>query len=334
MKILAIESSCDETGVALYDTNKGLIENELYSQIKLHAEFGGVVPELASRDHIVKTIPLIKKLLSKTDTDLKHIDYMAYTAGPGLIGALLVAGTIAHAIGFALKIPTIAVHHMEAHLLAPMLELESKNKPLYPFIALLVSGGHSMIVQVNKFSDYKLLGESLDDAAGEAFDKVAKMLGLPYPGGPSLSKLAENGDCNKFQFTKPMINRQGIDMSFSGLKTQLLYTIRKSDKSQQTKADIAASFQETIVDTLIIKCKRALVQTGIDRLVLAGGVSANKRLREKFSIFANKNNVELFYPKLEFCTDNAAMIAYTAAQHLIHKTESTEFIIKPKWPLE
>ncbi|MBN2689200.1 MAG: tRNA (adenosine(37)-N6)-threonylcarbamoyltransferase complex transferase subunit TsaD [Gammaproteobacteria bacterium] len=332
MKILAIESSCDETGVALYDTEEGLLGHELYSQVKLHAEFGGVVPELASRDHIRKTIPLTKKLLKETKIELKELDAVAYTAGPGLVGALLVGASIAHSLAFALGIPVVAVHHMEAHLLAPMLENPAPN---YPFIALLVSGGHSMLVEVKEFSQYHTLGESVDDAAGEAFDKVAKMLNLPYPGGPAVAKLAEQGDPNTFKFTRPMINRPGLDFSFSGLKTQVLNTSKKIDlNNNQQKADLAASFQEAVVDTLLIKCRRALEQTNLKTLVIAGGVSANKRLREKLAILQNNQNIEIFYPRLEFCTDNGAMIAYTAAQHLLHGSACNDFIVKPRWRVD
>jgi N6-L-threonylcarbamoyladenine synthase len=314
MRVLGIETSCDETGLAIYDSEQGLLAHALYSQVAIHAQYGGVVPELASRDHIRKTIPLIKQVLKEANIDKNQIDGIAYTAGPGLIGALLVGASIAQSLGWALDIPTIGVHHMEGHLLAPMLE---KNVPPFPFVALLVSGGHTMLIKVTGIGKYEVLGESLDDAAGEAFDKTAKLLGLTYPGGPALAELAKNGQPNRFKFPRPMVNRPGLDFSFSGLKTFALNTFQKYGSDGQTKADIAYAFQEAVVDTLIIKCQRALKQINLNRLVVAGGVSANQVLREKMNKMAKKSRYEIFYPALEFCTDNGAMIAYAGCQRLL-----------------
>jgi N6-L-threonylcarbamoyladenine synthase len=318
MLVLGIETSCDETGVALYDTGIGLLGHQLYSQVQLHAQYGGVVPELASRDHVRKTLPLIRELLAQTGTEMSQIDGIAYTAGPGLIGALLVGAAIGRSLAFALKIPAVAVHHMEGHLLAPMLE---DRQPDFPFLCLLVSGGHTMLVRVDGMGQYETLGESVDDAVGEAFDKTAKLLGLPYPGGPHLARLAENGKADRFNFPRPMTNRPGLDFSFSGLKTFAMNTINeardeKGDLDEQTKADIAHAFQEAVVDTMAIKCDRALKQTGLTSLVIAGGVGANQRLRERLQKLAKKRGFELFYPRIEFCTDNGAMIAYAGAMRL------------------
>ena len=324
MQVLGIETSCDETGIALYDSERGLLAHKLHSQVAIHAKFGGVVPELASRDHIQKTLPLIREIMS----EVKGIDGIAYTAGPGLIGALLVGATIAKSLGFAWQVPTIGVHHMEAHLLSPMLE---ENPPNFPFIALLVSGGHTMLVQVNEFANYKVLGESLDDAAGEAFDKVAKMLGLPYPGGPELATLAEQGNVNRFHFPRPMVDRPGLDFSFSGLKTFAMHTLHEYGDEKQTKADIACAFQDAITDTLAIKCKRALKQTGLKQLLVAGGVSANQELRNKLKVMDKK----VFYPRLEFCTDNGAMIAYTGCQRLLKGYKDNLAIkVYPRWDID
>lgn len=330
-KILGIETSCDETGLAIFDGERGLLGHVLYSQIKLHAQYGGVVPELASRDHVRKTLPLLTQLLQNTDLSLQDLSAVAYTAGPGLIGSLLVGATIAKSIAFALKIPSIGVHHMEAHLLAPCLE---ENAPDFPFIALLVSGGHTQLVEVKKLGNYALLGESLDDAAGEAFDKVAKILGLAYPGGVAVAKLAEQGDAKRFRFPRPMTNRPGLDFSFSGLKTFALNTFNESDHSTQTHADIAFAFQEAVVDTLTIKCRRALKQTGLKKLVIAGGVSANLLLRQKLKNMAEQEGAMLYYPRLEFCTDNGAMVAYTGYRRLLlgHK-ENLSIRIFPRWPI-
>jgi len=315
MRILGIETSCDETGVAIYDEDKGLIANQLYTQIALHADYGGVVPELASRDHIRKTAPLIKAALEEANLTADQIDGIAYTSGPGLVGALLVGATIARSLAYAWNVPAIGVHHMEGHLLAPMLD---ENRPNFPFIALLVSGGHTQLVRVDGVGKYEVIGESIDDAAGEAFDKTAKLLGLDYPGGAALSRLAEKGSKDRFVFPRPMTDRPGLDFSFSGLKTSAANTInqaikQESELTEQTKADIAFAFQDSVVDTLAIKCKRALKETGYKRLVIAGGVSANKKLRETLGTMMKNLGGEVFYPQPQFCTDNGAMIAYNMA---------------------
>lgn len=331
MKILGIETSCDETGVAIYDSELGLLGHELYSQVQLHMEFGGVVPELASRDHVRKMLPLLDKLFSRIGVSSADLDGIAYTAGPGLVGALLVGATIAKSLAFAWGIPSIGVHHMEAHLLAPMLE---ENPPEFPFVALLVSGGHTMLVQVMGIGQYKILGESVDDAAGEAFDKVAKMLELPYPGGPSVAALAEHGSHERFHFPRPMTEKPGLDFSFSGLKTYTLNAIRKEGSDEQTKADIACAFQDAVVDTLVIKCKRALKQTGLNRILIAGGVSANKLLRSRLHAMSKKEQVEVAYPRFEFCTDNGAMIAYTGCKRLeLGCKDDLEISVFPRWPI-
>lgn len=335
MKVLGIETSCDETGVAIYDTQTGLLADALYSQIAMHAEYGGVVPELASRDHIKRLVPLIRQVLVEADLQKQDIDAIAFTAGPGLIGALMVGAATARAIAFAWDVPAIAVHHMEGHLLAPMLE---STPPAFPFVALLVSGGHTQLVEVKAIGEYALLGESLDDAAGEAFDKAAKMLGLDYPGGPLIAKLAGKGQRDRFKFPRPMVDRPGMDMSFSGLKTFTLNTVNKykteSALDEQTQADIAAAFEEAVVETLAIKCKRALQHTGFKQLVIAGGVSANVRLREKLQEMVDKERAGLFYARAEFCTDNGAMIAYAGAQRLAAGQSSDLTILaKPRWPI-
>lgn len=332
MRILGIETSCDETGIAVYDDEQGLLSHELYSQVKLHADYGGVVPELASRDHVRKIIPLIEKALVDANTTPRDIDGVAFTQGPGLIGALLVGSSVGRSLAYAWQVPAVGVHHMEGHLLAPMLE---KNAPEFPFIALLVSGGHSMLVKVEGIGKYEVLGESVDDAAGEAFDKTAKLLGLDYPGGPLLARLAEKGEPGHYKFPRPMTDKPGLDFSFSGLKTFAANTIRAADDSQATKANIAYAFQEAVVDTLIIKCKRALKQTGMNRLVIAGGVSANHMLREKMKSLMSELNGEVFYPGLAYCTDNGAMIAYAGMQRL----KAGEILdlssqAKPRWPLD
>ncbi len=335
MKVLGIETSCDETGVAIYDTQTGLLADALYSQIAMHAEYGGVVPELASRDHIKRLVPLIRQVLVEAGLQKQDIDAVAFTAGPGLIGALMVGAATARAIAFAWDVPAIAVHHMEGHLLAPMLE---STPPAFPFVALLVSGGHTQLVEVKAIGEYALLGESLDDAAGEAFDKAAKMLGLDYPGGPVIAKLAGKGQRDRFKFPRPMVDRPGMDMSFSGLKTFTLNTVNKyktqSALDEQTQADIAAAFEEAVVETLAIKCKRALQHTGFKQLVIAGGVSANVRLREKLQEMVDKERAGLFYARAEFCTDNGAMIAYAGAQRLAAGQSSDLTILaKPRWPI-
>ncbi|OOF54407.1 tRNA (adenosine(37)-N6)-threonylcarbamoyltransferase complex transferase subunit TsaD [Rodentibacter genomosp. 2] len=336
MKILGIETSCDETGVAIYDEEKGLIANQLYTQIALHADYGGVVPELASRDHIRKTTPLIQAALAEANLTAEQIDGVAYTSGPGLVGALLVGSTIARALAYAWNVPAIGVHHMEGHLLAPMLD---ENRPHFPFIALLASGGHTQLVQVEGVGKYKVIGESIDDAAGEAFDKTAKLLGLDYPGGAALSRLAEKGSPTRFTFPRPMTARPGLDFSFSGLKTFAANTVNQAIKAEgelteQTKADIAYAFQEAVIDTLAIKCKRALKETGYQRLVIAGGVSANKKLRESLAKMMKDLKGEVFYPQPQFCTDNGAMIAYTGFLRLKQgQHDELEIEVKPRWPM-
>lgn len=337
MLVLGIETSCDETGFAIYDSERGLLAHCLYSQVALHAEYGGVVPELASRDHARKILPMFNQVLVEAGITKQALDGIAYTAGPGLMGALMVGGSMATALGFTLDIPVVGVHHMEGHLLAPMLE---DKPPEFPFVALLVSGGHTQLVSVKGIGDYQLLGESLDDAAGEAFDKTAKMLDLDYPGGPVLAKLAENGHVNRFDFPRPMTDKPGLDFSFSGLKTHTRNLIEKHRgddvlPDQQTTYDICAGFQEAVVDTLSIKCKRALKQTHMKRLVIAGGVSANKRLRHKLEAEVTQFDAQVFYARHEFCTDNGAMIAYAGCQRLLAGERSElSLSVKPRWPLQ
>lgn len=331
MRVLGIETSCDETGIAIYDDEKGLLANQLYSQVKLHADYGGVVPELASRDHVRKTVPLIQAALKEAGLSSTDIDAVAYTAGPGLVGALLVGATVGRSLAFAWDVPAIPVHHMEGHLLAPMLE---DNPPAFPFVALLVSGGHTQLISVTGIGKYELLGESIDDAAGEAFDKTAKLLGLDYPGGPMLSKMASQGTEGRFVFPRPMTDRPGLDFSFSGLKTFAANTIRNNDDSEQTRADIARAFEDAVVDTLMIKCKRALEKTGFKRLVMAGGVSANRTLRAKLAQMMQKRGGEVFYARPEFCTDNGAMIAYAGMMRLnAGATADLSVSVRPRWPL-
>jgi N6-L-threonylcarbamoyladenine synthase len=327
MRILGIETSCDETGVAIYDAEKGLLADVLYSQVALHAEYGGVVPELASRDHVRKIIPLIHEVMDKAGLTSKDISGVAYTAGPGLVGALMVGAAVGRSIGYAWNVPTVEVHHMEGHLLAPMLE---PNPPTFPFVALLVSGGHTLLVKVTTFGQYEILGESVDDAVGEAFDKTAKILGLGYPGGAALAKLAEKGDPKRFHFPRPMIDRPGLDFSFSGLKTFAANTVASNDDTPQTKADIARAFQDAVVDTLTIKCKRALIATGYNTLVVAGGVGANLALRAKLQTL----DAKVYFPRQAFCTDNGAMIAYVGCQRLL-AGERSDLAIKvyPRWSL-
>ena len=330
MYVLGIETSCDETGVAIYHAKRGLINHVLYSQIEMHSEYGGVVPELASRDHIRKLVPLIKQLIQESGLASADINGIAYTAGPGLMGALLVGASTARSLAWTWNIPAVAVHHMEGHLLAPMLE---ENPPAFPFVALLISGGHTLLVQVNQIGSYQLLGESLDDAAGEAFDKTAKLLGLSYPGGPKLSKLAEQGH-PQIKFPRPMTDRPGLDFSFSGLKTFALNTINASEKTAQDKADIAAAFQLAVAETLTIKCKRALQQTGLKRLVVAGGVSANSLVRTLLTEMTLKEQAQIYFPRLEFCTDNGAMIAYAGCQRLmLGQHQSLDIFARPRWPI-
>lgn len=328
MRVLGIETSCDETGIALYDSEKGLLAQQIFSQIS-HEEYGGVVPELASRDHVHKVIPLIQSLLAETNLSTTDIDGIAYTAGPGLAGALLVGATIAKGLAFALGVPAIGVHHLEGHLLAPMLE---ENRPCFPFLALLVSGGHTLLVKVIGLGEYEILGESLDDAAGEAFDKTAKLLGLPYPGGPHLAALASQGDANRFKLPRPLLDR-GLDFSFSGLKTAVSQLIARSDHQEQTKADIAASFEQAVIDTLIVKALRALEQTGFNQLVIAGGVGANQHLRQSMTSLAKTNSFQVFYPRPIFCTDNGAMIAYAGCQRLLAGEQTHLLQVRARWPL-
>lgn len=338
MRVLGIETSCDETGVAVYDSHDGLLADRLYSQVEIHARFGGVVPELASRDHIRKALPLIKEVLAAANTSLQEIDGIAYTAGPGLVGALLVGASLGRALGMALGVPTIGVHHMEGHLLAPMLE---ERPPEFPFVALLVSGGHTQLVRVDGIGRYTLLGESLDDAAGEAFDKVGKMLGLEYPGGPRVAALAQQGREGRYQFPRPMTNRPGLDFSFSGLKTFVRNTLEQERDatgnealSQQIKADIAFAFEDAVVQTFVIKCRRALQATGLRTLVIAGGVSANLSLRAGLQTMVEKHQSQLFYAQPRFCTDNGAMIAYAGAQRLVAgERDGLALNVKARWPL-
>ena len=327
---LGIESSCDETGIGIYTSKGGLISHKLFSQVSLHAEYGGVVPELASRDHIQRAIPLIKEALNESGIKLNELTGIAYTAGPGLSGALLVGGSIAQSLAWGLGIPALGVHHMEGHLLAPLLEVE---RPEFPFIALLVSGGHTLLVDVPRIGEYKILGESLDDAVGEGFDKTAKILGLGYPGGPALANLAKQGDKNRFTFPRPMTDRPGLDFSFSGLKT---YARNTFIDFPEEKANIAKAFEVAATETLTIKCNRALKQTGYKTLVVAGGVSANLSLRESLNEMTTKNNASVFYPALDFCTDNGAMIALAGHYRFLagQSNQNYEITIKPRWSLE
>ena len=330
MRVLGIESSCDETGIALYDTERGLVAHALYSQVKLHAEYGGVVPELASRDHIRKTLPLIEQALNNAQLKRCDIDAVAYTAGPGLVGALLVGASIGKSIAWALGVPALAINHMEGHLLSPLLEDQA---PDFPFISLLVSGGHTLLVDVQGVGQYELLGESIDDAVGEAFDKTAKMLGLSYPGGPALAALAEKGRPDIYSFPRPMTNRPGLDFSFSGLKTFSMNTWLNSGQSAQDKADIALAFQTAAVETLAIKCTRALKQVGRNKLVVAGGVSANIALRQRLDAL---KGITVYYPRPAFCSDNGAMIAFAGAMRkaAFSKQQTSNFSVRPRWPLD
>ncbi|MEH6569629.1 MAG: tRNA (adenosine(37)-N6)-threonylcarbamoyltransferase complex transferase subunit TsaD [Halioglobus sp.] len=336
MLVLGLETSCDETGVALYDTERGLMAHALYSQIEVHMEYGGVVPELASRDHVRKILPLIEETFAKAGCELDDLEGIAYTAGPGLVGALMVGATFAKALAWSLGIPVLGVHHMEGHLLAPMLEEEH---PQYPFVALLVSGGHTQLVRVDGIGQYRMLGESLDDAAGEAFDKAAKMLGLPYPGGPHIARVAQQGNPERFTFPRPMVNRPGLDFSFSGLKTYTLNTVAQCTEAggldEQDKCDIARAFEDAVVDTLMIKCRRALREEQLKTLVIAGGVSANSNLRQQLEISLAKEGARVFYPAPMFCTDNGAMIAYAGAQRLLAgQVDSDDTRVRPRWPME
>lgn len=341
MRVLGIETSCDETGVAVYDSDTGLLADALYSQVEMHAEYGGVIPELASRDHIRKTLPMIREVLAEAGIEHGDIDGIAYTAGPGLMGALLVGASLGRALAMAWDVPAIGVHHMEGHLLAPMLE---PDPPAFPFLALLVSGGHTQLVEVKGIGRYRLLGESLDDAAGEAFDKVAKMLGLSYPGGPLVAALAEKGTPGRFVFPRPMTNRPGLDFSFSGLKTYVRNTLAEQTRlaadqgralDEQCKADIALAFEEAVVQTLLIKCRRGLQETGMTRLVMAGGVSANTRLRAALETMVSTQRARVYYAQLRFCTDNGAMIAFAGCQRLAAgQADDLQIVTRPRWSLE
>ena len=332
MLVLGIETSCDETGIALYDSQRGLRSHALHSQIKMHAEYGGVVPELASRDHIRRALPLTEQVLAQAGVTLRDIDAIAYTQGPGLAGALLVGTSIAEALAFALDLPTVGVHHLEGHLLSPLLE---ENPPAFPFVALLVSGGHTQLMRVGGVGDYQLLGDTLDDAAGEAFDKTAKLLDLPYPGGPAISQLAEQGRPHHFKLPRPMLNSGDLNFSFSGLKTAVLtLATQHRPLTEQTRADIAHAFQLAAVEVLSTKCAKALQQTGLHRLVVSGGVGANRQLRAALNLAAADSGFEVFYPRLEFCTDNGAMIAFAGAMRLQHaQPGSHAFSVRPRWDL-
>jgi N6-L-threonylcarbamoyladenine synthase len=336
MKILGIESSCDETGIAIYDTEQGLIADQLYSQIELHAQYGGVVPELASRDHVRKIVPLIKQTCEQAGMQLSDLDGVAYTAGPGLVGALLVGSCVGKSLAWALDLPSVEVHHMEGHLMAPLLEAD---QPEFPFLCLLVSGGHTLLVDVQGLGDYTILGDTLDDAAGEAFDKTAKLLGLPYPGGRYIAELAEQGDPTRFKFPRPMMNRPGLQFSFSGLKTHTRVTWEQHQDDpdqQQLKADIAACFQLAVIDTLSKKCLRGIKQTGHHALVISGGVSANTLLREQLNSMGQKHGFKTYFPSLKYCTDNGAMIAVAGAMRFQHKQPEQHNLIRayPRWSLE
>lgn len=341
MLILGIESSCDETGIALFDTDRGLLAHTLHSQVDMHAEYGGVVPELASRDHIRRTLPLISLALQQADAKLGDIDAIAYTKGPGLAGALLVGTSIAESLAFSLKIPTLGIHHLEGHLLAPLLE---EDPPAFPFVALLVSGGHTQLMQVSGIGAYELLGDTLDDAAGEAFDKTAKLLGLGYPGGPALSRLASQGHSGRFKLPRPLLNSGDLNFSFSGLKTAVLNLVTNGYGSRETldetaRADIAHEFQEAVTEILTVKCISALQKTELNSLIVSGGVGANSRLRERLNHVAEQLNYKVSYPRLEFCTDNGAMIAFAGAMRIQHMTNdlnkdsSYRFTVRPRWDL-
>jgi N6-L-threonylcarbamoyladenine synthase len=331
MLVLGIESSCDETGIALYDTEQGLLAHALHSQIDMHAEYGGVVPELASRDHIRRALPLTQHVLKAADRTLQDIDGVAYTQGPGLAGALLVGTSIAESLAFTLNVPTVGVHHLEGHLLAPLLEA---NPPAFPFVALLVSGGHTQLMRVSGIGDYELLGDTLDDAAGEAFDKTAKLLGLGYPGGPALSKLATQGKLGQFKLPRPLLNSGDLNFSFSGLKTAVLTLVNENELNDETKADIAYEFQEAVTEVLTAKCMAALRETGLDNLIVSGGVGANARLRERLNQATQRRLCKVSYPRLEFCTDNGAMIAFAGAMRMLHaQRDDYAFTVRPRWDL-
>ena len=331
MRVLGLETSCDETGVAIYDGERGLLAHALYSQVDIHAEYGGVVPEIASRDHVRKLIPLLDQCLADAACSREQIDGVAYTAGPGLIGALLVGAALGRSLAFALQVPAVGVHHMEGHLLAPLLE---ENPPEFPFVALLVSGGHTMLIEVAAIGRYRLLGETLDDAAGEAFDKTAKLMGLGYPGGPALARCAKGGNAGLYAFPRPMTDRPGLDFSFSGLKTHTRNLWQTHSAEEHAREDIAAGFQQAIVDTLEIKCRRAMQQTRSRQLVIAGGVGANLALREALQRAGQKHGWSVAYPRIEFCTDNGAMIALAGYYRLQAGHQEPERIFaRPRWPM-
>jgi len=332
MRVLGIESSCDETAVAVYDGERGLLADEVFSQFDLHRAWGGVVPELAARDHIQRLLPMVRATLAASGTAPAEVTGVAYTAGPGLIGALMVGGAVAESLAYAWGVPVIGIHHMEGHLLAPMLE---PDPPPLPFVALLVSGGHTMLVEVTGIGRYRILGESLDDAAGEAFDKTAKLLGLGYPGGAALAALAERGRPGVFQFPRPMMDRPGLDFSFSGLKTAAVVAVRDRELDEQARADLALAFEAAVVDTLIGKSLRALDATGHTALVVAGGVGANSRLRQALAAAAARRGARVYYPRPGFCTDNAAMIAYAGYRRLAAGEHAGQAIRAwPRWPLD
>ena len=336
---LGIESSCDETGIALYQMGRGLLAHALYTQVAMHNEYGGVVPELASRDHVRRIIPLVRQIMREADVPLTQISAIAYTQGPGLGGALLVGASVANALAYALDIPTIGIHHLEGHLLSPLL---SDPSPEFPFVALLVSGGHTKLMRVDGVGRYTLLGETLDDAAGEAFDKSAKLLGLGYPGGPALAKLAAKGRSGLYKLPRPMLHSGDLEFSFSGLKTAVMTLVKQSNNNgekildEQTRADIACAVQEAIVDVLAQKARAALAHTGLDQLVVAGGVGANRLLRERLNKDIGRRGGKVFYPDLEFCTDNGAMIAFAGALRLAgqHGVKDYRFNVKPRWNLQ
>lgn len=332
MRVLGLETSCDDCGVAIFDGNQGLLAHQLYSQTSMHAPYGGVVPELASRDHIRKLLPLIKAVIHEAGVKAADLDGVAYTAGPGLIGALLVGAAVGRSLAWGWGIPAIGIHHMEGHLLSPMLEPEP---PTFPFLALLVSGGHTLLADVHGVGNYKVLGQSLDDAVGEAFDKTAKLLDLGYPGGPAIAKVAEQGVPGRYAFPRPMCNRPGLDFSFSGLKTATLTTFQSAPHDEQTVANIAHAFQEAVVDTLVIKCRRALQETGHQRLIVAGGVSANRTLRQRLAAMAQEEKCRVYFPRPEFSTDNGAMIAYAGYVRLQSgQQEDLTVAAYPRWPMD
>ena len=332
MRILAIESSCDESAAAILDADRGLLAHQLFSQIDLHRVYGGVVPELASRDHVRRLLPLVRGVLAEAATSSADLNGVAYTAGPGLIGALLTGASLARSLAYAWKVPALGVHHLEGHLLAPLLE---PDPPPFPHVALLVSGGHTMLIEVQAIGSYRLLGETRDDAAGEAFDKTAKLLGLPYPGGPELARLAERGRHGAFDFPRPMVDRPGLEFSFSGLKTAVVHALRGREMTEALRADVAEGVQLSIVETLTVKALRALEETGLDTLVVSGGVSANRSLRERLADAARRQGARVYYPRIEFCTDNAAMIAVAGLARLkAGQHDSLAIEARARWPLE